>query len=188
MAILKKGSRQIVVEGTTYRWRGRHKPTYSQANAWTNFVLAVELAEVGGSTLLVDLSQAHPSNWMGEPVVPALPSDVELYVRKALTAGWHPSEEGQPFQMLQSALQEAMMSVKERIYQLVDALPEEEVLHVLEDLERQHKQVETPKTGILALDAALVKMGETAPREDLEKIPTDLSEQHDHYIYGTPKR
>jgi hypothetical protein len=26
------------------------------------------------------------------------------------------------------------------------------------------------------------------PAEDLADLPTDLAEQHDHYIYGTPKR
>ena len=26
------------------------------------------------------------------------------------------------------------------------------------------------------------------PREELEKLPTDGAAQHDHYIYGTPKR
>ena len=26
------------------------------------------------------------------------------------------------------------------------------------------------------------------PREVLDSLPTDGSEQHDHYIYGTPKR
>jgi Arc/MetJ-type ribon-helix-helix transcriptional regulator len=26
------------------------------------------------------------------------------------------------------------------------------------------------------------------PEEDWDKLPTDLAEQHDHYIYGTPKR
>ena len=26
------------------------------------------------------------------------------------------------------------------------------------------------------------------PDEEWEKLPTDLAEQHDHYIYGTPKR
>jgi len=25
------------------------------------------------------------------------------------------------------------------------------------------------------------------PKEDFEKLPSDGSEQHDHYIYGTPK-
>lgn len=26
------------------------------------------------------------------------------------------------------------------------------------------------------------------PEEDLAALPTDLAEQHDHYLYGTPKR
>jgi len=26
------------------------------------------------------------------------------------------------------------------------------------------------------------------PAEDLERMPTDGAEQHDHYIYGTPKK
>ena len=26
------------------------------------------------------------------------------------------------------------------------------------------------------------------PEEEWEKLPTDLASQHDHYIYGTPKR
>jgi hypothetical protein len=26
------------------------------------------------------------------------------------------------------------------------------------------------------------------PEEEWEKLPTDLATQHDHYIYGTPKR
>src|SRR5205807_10397626 len=26
------------------------------------------------------------------------------------------------------------------------------------------------------------------PEEEWHKLPTDLAEQHDHYLYGTPKR
>jgi hypothetical protein len=26
------------------------------------------------------------------------------------------------------------------------------------------------------------------PRDDLNRLPTDASEEHDHYIYDTPKR
>lgn len=33
VAIPKKGSRLISVDGTAYRWRIRHKPTYSQGNS-----------------------------------------------------------------------------------------------------------------------------------------------------------
>jgi hypothetical protein len=26
------------------------------------------------------------------------------------------------------------------------------------------------------------------PDQEWDKLPTDLAEQHDHYLYGTPKR
>ncbi len=29
---------------------------------------------------------------------------------------------------------------------------------------------------------------EDIPEEEWDKLPTDLATQHDHYIYGTPKR
>ena len=32
------------------------------------------------------------------------------------------------------------------------------------------------------------KFSETIPERELEKIPTDLSENLDHYIYGAPKK
>ena len=35
MALVRKGSRQIVVDGTAYRWRLRGRPTYSQGLAWS---------------------------------------------------------------------------------------------------------------------------------------------------------
>jgi Arc/MetJ-type ribon-helix-helix transcriptional regulator len=32
------------------------------------------------------------------------------------------------------------------------------------------------------------ELSATVPDEVWDALPTDLSEQHDHYIYGTPKR
>ena len=32
------------------------------------------------------------------------------------------------------------------------------------------------------------EFSETIPERELEKIPTDLSENLDHYIYGAPKK
>jgi hypothetical protein len=31
-------------------------------------------------------------------------------------------------------------------------------------------------------------LGELIPQEELRRIPKDLSDQIDHYVYGTPKR
>jgi len=34
----------------------------------------------------------------------------------------------------------------------------------------------------------LAQMAEALPPEVLEKLPPDGAEEHDHYVYGTPKR
>jgi putative addiction module CopG family antidote len=34
----------------------------------------------------------------------------------------------------------------------------------------------------------ILEMTADIPAEEWDKLPADLSEQHDHYIYGTPKR
>jgi Arc/MetJ-type ribon-helix-helix transcriptional regulator len=34
----------------------------------------------------------------------------------------------------------------------------------------------------------LLERAAAIPDEECDKLPTDLAEQHDHYLYGTPKR
>jgi Arc/MetJ-type ribon-helix-helix transcriptional regulator len=34
----------------------------------------------------------------------------------------------------------------------------------------------------------ILELTADVPDEEWENLPTDLAEQHDHYIYGTPKR
>jgi antitoxin component of MazEF toxin-antitoxin module len=45
--------------------------------------------------------------------------------------------------------------------------------------------LERPRRPIWERIAALVA---DVPPEELAKLPTDGASQHDHYIYGTPKR
>jgi hypothetical protein len=84
-------------------WKVRHKPTYSQGMTWSKLVLAVEYASAKGSKLVVQLPQDHPGNWIGEPIVPVFPSNVEFHIREALRFGWQPLERGKVFQMIQTA-------------------------------------------------------------------------------------
>lgn len=42
MALVKKGSRLITVNGTTYRWRLRGRPTYGQGVVQSPLTFAVE--------------------------------------------------------------------------------------------------------------------------------------------------
>ncbi|WP_173127558.1 hypothetical protein [Kibdelosporangium persicum] len=102
MTLVKKGSRYLDVDGVTYRWRLRGRPTYSQGNVWGPLRFAVELAEQPGATLVVTTNQPHPSNWMGAPARPVLPSHVARAVRTALAEGWQPASPGKPFPLDQS--------------------------------------------------------------------------------------
>ncbi|MEV8015870.1 hypothetical protein AB0O76_05850 [Streptomyces sp. NPDC086554] len=102
MALVKKGSRNIAVDGVPYRWTLRRKPTYSQALVWSPLTYAVELADSPGSTLVVTTNQPHPSNWVIEPVSAVAPYAVADAVRTALINGWIPEKPGSPFQLDQS--------------------------------------------------------------------------------------
>lgn len=102
MAIPKKGSCTIVVDGVTYRWRVRKKPTYSQCYAvWNGGVgditFSVEHVETPGSVLVVHLPQPHPGINEGSVGVPIVPSQVAQHITQALATGWKATETGSPF-------------------------------------------------------------------------------------------
>ena len=105
MALPKKGSRNIVIEGVGYRWRVRKKPSYSQGIEEKGLLLAVEDATHAGSTLVVELPQTHPSSWITVEAVPVTPSDVERLVRLALRLGWRPTQPGTTFTVSTNELQ-----------------------------------------------------------------------------------
>ncbi|MEV5237989.1 hypothetical protein AB0K89_02480 [Streptomyces cinnamoneus] len=99
MALGKKGARRIVVDGVTYRWRLRRRPTYSQALCWSPCTYAVECADGGGAVLVVTTGAPHPGNWFGRPATPVLPVDVAGHIRMALSRGWAPDRPGSPFSL-----------------------------------------------------------------------------------------
>ena len=84
MAINKRGSRRIVVDGMTFRWTVRRKPSYSQAMAWTPLTFAVELETGAGSVLVVDSGSPRIENWPGEPGAVVTPKLVASCIRKAI--------------------------------------------------------------------------------------------------------
>ncbi|NXY94760.1 hypothetical protein HYE82_10220 [Streptomyces sp. BR123] len=103
MALVKKGSRLITVDGITYRWRLRGRPTYDQGLATSPLAYAVEHAETAGTTLVITTNRPHPGNWLGTPGSPVLPAHVADSIRTALTDGWTPTRPGSPFRFDQSA-------------------------------------------------------------------------------------
>ncbi|MBP5862737.1 hypothetical protein F3K40_15760 [Streptomyces sp. LBUM 1478] len=103
MALVRKGSRRIVVDGMAYRWRLRGRPTYFQGMAWSPGTFAVEHADTPGTTLVVTTDQPHASNWFDREAEPVLPSGVAAAVRLALREGWTPTAPGSAFPLDQSA-------------------------------------------------------------------------------------
>jgi predicted DNA-binding antitoxin AbrB/MazE fold protein len=57
-----------------------------------------------------------------------------------------------------------------------------------------HLAADTKTTGAddhragLSLAERLIAIGNSLPEEVLARLPRDGASQHDHYIYGTPKR
>ncbi|WP_028815214.1 hypothetical protein [Streptomyces flavidovirens] len=103
MALVKKGSRLITVDGMTYRWRLRGRPTYDQGLVRSPLTYAVEHADASGTTLVVTTNKPHPSNWFGTQGSPILPGQVADSIRTALSDGWTPEGPGSPFHLDQSA-------------------------------------------------------------------------------------
>src|SRR5262249_36072085 len=97
MAIRKIGSRRLVVDGVTYLWRVRRRPTYCQANAWGSLSVCVQRAEAPGAILVVDLDRPRPDNWLGLASSPLRPSEVAGLVRRGIAAGWKPEISGGQF-------------------------------------------------------------------------------------------
>jgi hypothetical protein len=97
MAILNHDKRPIVVDGVLFRWRVGSRPTYSQDECKSSVVLSVVSDVVGSPTLIVDLPNSHPGEFLGELAVPVLPSQVATYIRSAVQSGWKPKKKGRPF-------------------------------------------------------------------------------------------
>ncbi|OLT28724.1 hypothetical protein BJF83_14685 [Nocardiopsis sp. CNR-923] len=95
MALVRKGSRHITVDGTDYRWRVRHKPTYTQGICATPMTFAVELAEEPGQTLVITTQHPHPETWLSVDSPAAVtPAVVAATIRNALAHGWSPESSG----------------------------------------------------------------------------------------------
>lgn len=105
MAITKKGSRRILVEGSAYRWAVRSRPTYAQALGQSPTSFAVELEGIGQTTLVVTLSTNRPDAWIDSTASTVTPSTVERAICAALRQGWRPSERGTPYVLALSTSQ-----------------------------------------------------------------------------------
>jgi hypothetical protein len=94
MAIPRKGSRKIEVEGHRLIWRIRRKPTHSQGVASSPMTIAVASASGRGSKLILELDVTRPDAWLLPSAVSVTPADVAHLVLKALSDGWQPEVDG----------------------------------------------------------------------------------------------
>ncbi len=96
MAMQQKGSRRIVVGGQKYRWRVRRQASYSQLSYGAALTFAVEHAS-GGAVLMVVCAGARHGTWAAAPGTTVTPGRVADLVRRAIAAGWVPTEPGSAF-------------------------------------------------------------------------------------------
>src|SRR5436853_465952 len=81
------------------------------------------------------------------------------------------------------------------LFPSVDAAMTEAARLLLERLEQGQAPAKEPtvRQGPPAADRKpvwerILERTAAIPDEEWDKLPTDLAEQHDHYLYGTPKR
>ena len=106
MALAKKGSRSLTVDGVAYRWSVRRKPTYCQEMGWSHLSFAVEAASAGLCILHV-ITQAtradSVANLSGTADMTAnmaiTPALVAHCIRRALEHGWQPLQRGSAFEL-----------------------------------------------------------------------------------------
>ena len=94
MAIPKKGSRKIVVDGSTYRWLIRKRASYDQVCFDGRINLAIELDEKRCRTLIIYTDRTHPNNIGITEVIPVTPADIENWIREAHKLGWQSNQVG----------------------------------------------------------------------------------------------
>jgi Arc/MetJ-type ribon-helix-helix transcriptional regulator len=70
----------------------------------------------------------------------------------------------------------------------VDAAMTEAASLLLERLHQKQPQETTPAAPHKPIWEEFAEISASIPDEEWRKLPVDGAEQHDHYIYGTPKR
>ncbi|WP_193318966.1 hypothetical protein [Nonomuraea phyllanthi] len=97
MAMPKKGTRLITVDGTAYRWRVSHRPGHTGGDDLHPLTFAVERAEEPAGVLVVSLPCARADNRHGRRTIVVRPLLVAGCVRRAVEHGWNPAREGPAF-------------------------------------------------------------------------------------------
>jgi hypothetical protein len=95
MAIAKKGSRIICVDGVKYRWLIQRKPSDSQycyPQLHSGLDVAIECIDWPETTLVLWTDRQHPLHLISEK--PIVPADIANWIRQSLELGWKPELKG----------------------------------------------------------------------------------------------
>ena len=102
MAVRKKGSRRIIVDGVAFQWRFPPRPNQSQGDGWPGVRVTVNRADCPKGSLLIGFPRRfHPSGPVCHvPTRPVLPSDVAAGIRAAFDSGWVADRPGAQYVLL----------------------------------------------------------------------------------------
>jgi len=81
-------------------------------------------------------------------------------------------------------------NLEQAILRKLQALPDgkqEEVLALVEAL-LDKEQLARPEAARRPISEIFEELSSQVPREEWAELPRDGADQHDHYLYGSPKR
>lgn len=84
-----------------------------------------------------------------------------------------------------------MTPIKEQLLQEIEQTPEhlmKEILNFVQFVKAKQNELDCQESCDRPIWELFEEFTETLPEDTLAQLPRDGAEQHDHYIYGTPKR
>ena len=80
-------------------------------------------------------------------------------------------------------------NLEQTILEKIHALPDNKQQEVLALVDEMLKEDERqPRRNVRPIWEIITELSAQVPMEEWEKLPSDGAEQHDHYLYGSPKR
>lgn len=81
-------------------------------------------------------------------------------------------------------------NLEQAILERIQALPDEKQQQVLALVDKMLKEEQEPRPreNSRPIWEIITELSAEVPMEEWAKLPTDGAEQHDHYLYGSPKR
>lgn len=81
-------------------------------------------------------------------------------------------------------------NLEQAILEKIQALPDEKQREVLALVDKMllEKQEPLPRENSRPIWEIITELSSEIPMEEWAKLPADGAEQHDHYLYGSPKR